>query len=63
MKKKLEYSDKILEGLALADFDELADNARLITQLSGIEEFVRGRDETYRHQLQTFERRRPPIDA
>jgi uncharacterized secreted protein with C-terminal beta-propeller domain len=55
MKKKLEYSEKILEGLAKADFAEIEANAKLMNALSSIEEFVRGRDETYTHHLRAFE--------
>lgn len=55
MKKKLEYSENVIEALATGDFDKLAENARSMTQLNAIEEFVRGRDETYRHELHAFE--------
>ena len=56
MKKKLEYSQRILAGLAEADYDSIAASAKLMNQMSHIEEFVRGRDEQYRHHLQTFDR-------
>ena len=55
MRKKLQYAEKILEGLATADYEQLAENADAMSQFSRIEEFVRGRDETYRHHLQNFE--------
>ncbi|HUY92256.1 MAG TPA: hypothetical protein VMV10_26180 [Pirellulales bacterium] len=55
MQKKLEYSQKILAGLAEADYDSIAANAKAMNQLSHIEEFVRGRDEQYRHHLKTFD--------
>lgn len=56
MKKKLQYSEKVLEGLAKADYESIAENAKLMNQLSQIEDFVRGRDEEYRHHLKTFDR-------
>lgn len=55
MKKKLEYSEKVLEGLAKADFAEIEASAKSMAALSSIEEFVRGRDETYTHHLRAFE--------
>jgi hypothetical protein len=56
MKKKLQYSEKVLEGLAKADYESIAESAKLMNQLSQIEDFVRGRDEEYRHHLKTFDR-------
>lgn len=56
MKKKLQYSEKVLEGLAEADYETIAENAKLMNQLDQIEDFVRGRDEEYRHHLKTFDR-------
>lgn len=56
MKKKLQYSEKVLEGLAKADYETIAENAKLMNQLDQIEDFVRGRDEEYRHHLKTFDR-------
>lgn len=56
MQKKLEHSQKVLAGLAEADYDSIAANAKLMNQLSHIEDFVRGRDEQYRHHLKTFDR-------
>jgi hypothetical protein len=47
MKKKLEYSEKILEGLTAADFEAISKNAKMMGQLNAIEDFVRGRDESY----------------
>jgi len=55
MQKKLEYSEKVLEGLAKADYEEIATNAKLLNMLNQIEDFVRGRDEEYRRQLDTFD--------
>ena len=55
MKKKLEYSEKVLDGLAKADFELIETNAKKMTALSTIEIFVRGRDEDYGHQYKAFE--------
>jgi cytochrome c556 len=55
MRKKLDYSRAILEGLSIADFDKIADNARAMQGLSRLEAFVRGRDASYRRQLQIFQ--------
>lgn len=54
MKKKLEYSEKILEGLTAADFEEISKNAKMMGQLNAIEDFVRGRDESYEFHLKSF---------
>lgn len=54
MRKKLDYSQAILEGLAMADFDKIAKNARAMHGLSKVESFVRGRTPGYRTQLQIF---------
>ncbi|HVC93516.1 MAG TPA: hypothetical protein VND64_07485 [Pirellulales bacterium] len=51
MRKKLEYSQNILSGLAKADFEEIAKQMQGLAQ---IEEFVRGRNEDYRTQLKSF---------
>jgi hypothetical protein len=55
MKKKFEYAEKVLEGIAKADFPEIEANARSMSALSSIEEFVRGRDETYAHHFKAFD--------
>ncbi|HWB14383.1 MAG TPA: hypothetical protein VG826_34475 [Pirellulales bacterium] len=55
MKKKLEYAEKTLEGIAKADFAEIEANAKSMNALSSIEEFVRGRSEAYTHQLKAFD--------
>lgn len=54
MKKKLEYSERILEGLTKADFESISKNAKMMRQLNKIEEFVRGRDEAYDFHLKSF---------
>ena len=55
MKKKLEYSQNILAGIANADFDKIVANAESMRRLSRIEGFVRGQTPGYRTQLQIFE--------
>jgi hypothetical protein len=55
MKKKLDYSQGILEGLAVGDFDMIAKNAEAMRSLSKFEGFVRGRSPGYRTQLQIFD--------
>jgi hypothetical protein len=55
MRKKLDYSQNILAGIATADFDKIVQNAQAMQALSKIEGFVRGRTPGYRTQLQIFE--------
>jgi cytochrome c556 len=55
MKKKLEYSQNILAGIANADFDKIVANAESMRKLSKIEGFVHGRTPGYRTQLGIFE--------
>ena len=55
MKKKLDYSQNILAGIATADFDKVAENAQAMRHLSTIEGFIRGRTPGYRTQLHFFE--------
>jgi hypothetical protein len=55
MKKKLEYSQNILAGIANADFDTIVTSAESMRNLSKIEGFVRGKTPGYRTQLQIFE--------
>jgi cytochrome c556 len=54
MKKKMEYSEKILAGLAKADFAEIEKNARSMNSLSQIESWVRAGAPEYKSQLATF---------
>lgn len=54
MKRKLELSQRVLEGLALGDFERIAAAARTMDKLNTIELFVRGRNEAYRTQLELF---------
>lgn len=55
MKKKLDYSQNILAGITLEDFDKIADNARAMKGLGKFEAFVRSRNAAYTRQLQLFE--------
>ena len=54
MQKKLEYSGKILAGLAREDFEEIGKNARSMNALTQMEKWVRGTAE-YRTQLRIFQ--------
>jgi hypothetical protein len=54
MQKKLEYSEKILAGLAREDFDQIGKNARSMKALTQMEKWVRGTSE-YRTQLRIFQ--------
>ena len=55
MKKKLDYSQDILAGITMEDFDKIADNARAMKGLGKFEAFVRSRNAAYTRQLQAFE--------
>ena len=55
MKKKLDFSQHILAGIATADFDAIAENARAMRNLSRVEGFIRGQTPGYRTQLQIFD--------
>lgn len=55
MRKKLDYSKEILEGISTADFDKIARNAEAMRALGRIEAFVRSRTPGYRTQMQIFD--------
>lgn len=55
MRKKLDYAQQILGGIAEGDYDRIAHNAASMKALSRIEGFVRGRTPGYRTQLQIFQ--------
>lgn len=55
MEQKLEYSKRLMEGLARADFDSLVANGRAMHGLTQIEGFARGRVEGYRDHLRAFQ--------
>jgi hypothetical protein len=55
MKKKLDFSKNIMEGIALADFDKVTQNAQTLRGLSKIEAFVRRGTPGYRVQVDAFE--------
>jgi hypothetical protein len=54
MKKKLEYSEQILAGLANEDFDQIRQNAKAMNSLGQIEKWVRAGQPDYRIQLAIF---------
>jgi cytochrome c556 len=55
MKKKLQYSEQILAGLAKEDYEAIAKNARSMNMLSHMERWVRSSLPEYRAQLRIFE--------
>jgi len=55
MKKKLEYSQNILSGLAIEDFASIRKNATSMKALDVLEKYVHPRSNDYRMQLQTFQ--------
>ena len=55
MRKKLEYSERILEGLAKEDYEEIGKAARSMRALSHMERWVRAGLPEYRTQLRIFE--------
>jgi hypothetical protein len=55
MRKKLEYSGKILAGLANEDFDAIGKTARSMKALNQMEKWVRGGVPEYRSQLHIFQ--------
>jgi len=55
MKKKLEYSEKILAGLVNRDFSQIAKTAHSMGALSQVEKWVHGNTKEYRAQLQVFQ--------
>jgi hypothetical protein len=55
MKKKLDYSKNIMEGIALGDFDKVSQNAQTLRGLSKIEAFVRRGTPGYRAQVDAFD--------
>jgi hypothetical protein len=55
MRMKLEYSQRILEGVTKADFSMIEDNALKMRGLTRFERFFRGRWDGYKEQLQTFQ--------
>ncbi|TWT91493.1 hypothetical protein [Stieleria varia] len=56
MKKKMEYSQAILQGLAMSDFEAIRANAARMNKLNQVESFVRRKHPEYRTQLHTFHR-------
>jgi hypothetical protein len=54
MKLKLDYSQKILAGIAKADFDQIVQSAEAMRNLTTVEGFVRGRVPGYSTQLEIF---------
>lgn len=55
MKKKLDYSEEILAGIAVADFDRVSVAAGHMRTLNKVESFARARNPAYRDQLKAFQ--------
>ncbi len=55
MKQKLTYTQQILSGLALEDYDTIAENANAMKGLNKLEYFVRRKPDGYRTQLKVFQ--------
>jgi hypothetical protein len=56
MEKKLQHSQALLRGLAVADFADVRHNARRLKLLNRVEGFVRRRNPEYRAHLLNFSR-------
>jgi len=54
MKKKLEYSQNILAGLATEDFELIGKNARAMNKLNVLEQWLHAKSSAYRTQLKLF---------
>ncbi len=55
MKRKLEYSQNILSGLAKADFEAIEASAQSMLNLSKVEGFIRRQAPGYTSQVHVFE--------
>jgi hypothetical protein len=55
MRKKLEFSQNILGGIATADYDKVVQNAEAMGRLSRVEGFIRRQTPGYQTQLKIFE--------
>lgn len=54
MKKKLEYSEQILAGLASENFEQIVESAKAMNAMSQIENWVHASRPNYRAQLAMF---------
>jgi hypothetical protein len=54
MKKKLEYTQNILAGLANEDFDQIHKNAKILNTFGALERWFRADSDAYRAQLKIF---------
>jgi hypothetical protein len=55
MRRKLEVSQNILDGLTRADFDKVGANAETLTVLSYLEKWARADDPAYQRQVGLFD--------
>ena len=56
MRKKMEYSQAILKGMATGDFETIQLNASRMRLLNKVEGFVRKRNPNYRWHVRVFEK-------
>ena len=54
MQAKLKYSQKVLHGLAIEDFDMVAEGAERLRRLGGLELWTRANTPEYQAQLQIY---------
>jgi cytochrome c556 len=55
MQKKLEYSERLLAGLASGDFEEIGQSARSMNALTRLERWVHAKRPGYRDELKAFQ--------
>ncbi len=55
MRKKMDYSQAILQGLAMGDFEEIRINGERMVLLNKVEGFVRRRNPRYKMHVREFE--------
>ncbi len=56
MRKKMDYSQAILQGLAMGDFEAIRINGERMSVLNKVEGFVRRRNPHYKMHVREFER-------
>jgi hypothetical protein len=55
MQKKLEYSERLLAGLASGDFEEIGQSARSMNALTRLERWGHAKQPGYRDELKAFQ--------
>ncbi len=54
MRAKLEQAQGILEGLSIEDFKLVQDNAKKLSAVTELEQWIHAKDKDYQHQLNAF---------